>query len=145
MTPSPIVVQRLLYAPAAAVWQAITDADAMRHWYFNLPAFNAEVGFRFQFTGGPEARQYLHRCEVTDVVPGRRLTYSWRYDGYPGISYVTFGLEPQGEATALTLTHTGLETISPGHADFARSNFEAGWDDIINRMLKEYVESATTA
>jgi len=145
MTPSPIIVQRLLQAPAAAVWQALTDADAMRQWYFNLPLFRTEVGFRFEFTGGPEDRQYLHLCEVTEVIPGRRLTYSWRYDGYPGISYVTFELEPQGEATRLTLTHTGLETISPGHADFARSNFEAGWDDIINRMLKAHVEKEIIA
>ena len=145
MTPSPIIVQRLLQAPAAAVWQALTDADAMRQWYFNLPLFRTEVGFRFEFTGGPEDRQYLHLCEVTEVIPGRRLTYSWRYDGYPGISYVTFELEPEGEATRLTLTHTGLETISPGHADFARSNFEAGWDDIINRMLKAHVEKEIIA
>ena len=145
MTPSPIIVQRLLQAPAAAVWQALTDADAMRQWYFNLPLFRTEVGFRFEFTGGPEDRQNLHLCEVTEVIPGRRLTYSWRYDGYPGISYVTFELEPEGEATRLTLTHTGLETISPGHADFARSNFEAGWDDIINRMLKAHVEKEIIA
>jgi uncharacterized protein YndB with AHSA1/START domain len=141
----PITVRRLLQAPATAVWQALTDADAMREWYFNLPAFRAEVGFRFEFTGGPEDRQYLHRCEVTEVIPGRRLTYSWRYDGYPGISYVSFELAPQEDGTMLTLTHTGLETISPGHADFARSNFEAGWDDIINRMLKEHVEKEPTA
>jgi uncharacterized protein YndB with AHSA1/START domain len=127
------------------VWQALTDADAMRQWYFNLPLFRTEVGFRFEFTGGPEDRQYLHLCEVTEVIPGRRLTYSWRYDGYPSISYVTFELEPEGEATRLTLTHTGLETISPGHADFARSNFEAGWDDIINRMLKAHVEKEIIA
>lgn len=48
----PVVVQRELQAPANVVWQAITDNDKMKQWYFQLPNFKAEVGFKFQFLGG---------------------------------------------------------------------------------------------
>ena len=49
-----------------------------------------------------------------DVVDGKKLTYSWRYDGYPGNSFVTFELFGEGQKTRLKLTHEGIETLGPG-------------------------------
>jgi uncharacterized protein YndB with AHSA1/START domain len=136
-----IVIERTFRAPAEKVWKAISDRDEMKKWYFDLAAFRPEVGFEFEFEGGPDDRKYLHKCRVTDVVAGKRLAYSWRYDGYEGISYVTFELFDEGAATRLRLTHTGLDTF-PAIADFAKSNFVAGWTSLIGRSLKEYVEGA---
>lgn len=141
MSIQPIVVERLFQAPAPKVWKAITDKNEMKKWYFDLAEFRAEKGFRFQFLGGPSPeRQYLHLCEVTEVISGKKLTYSWRYDGYAGISYVTFELTEQGPDTLLRLTHTGLETFPQENTDFAASNFRLGWNDIINQYLKNYLE-----
>ena len=114
----------------------------MKHWYFKLEEFRAEVGFQFQFSGGPSPdKQYLHLCEVTEVIPEQKLTYSWKYDGYAGISYVSFELFPDGENTKLKLTHEGLESFPNENADFARHNFEEGWDSIINESLQKYLEN----
>ncbi|MGV3538325.1 MAG: SRPBCC family protein [Rufibacter sp.] len=143
MNPTPIIVEKALNAPAEKVWQAISDRDQMAEWYFDLAEFKPEVGFEFEFTGGTEENSYLHLCEVTEVEPGRKLTYSWRYDGYEGISYVTFELFPEGERTKLVLTHAGVETFPESNPDFARTNFEAGWADIIGNYLPEYVEKQT--
>lgn len=141
MNQEPIVVERVFQAPPARVWKAITDRHEMKKWYFDLAEFKAETGFRFQFTGGPSPeKQYLHLCEVTEVVPGKKLTYSWRYDGYAGISYVSFELLPQGNATLLRLTHTGLASFPSDNQDFARSNFVEGWNAIINQSLKNFLE-----
>ncbi|MGZ4089696.1 MAG: SRPBCC family protein, partial [Bacteroidia bacterium] len=99
---TPFTIQKTFNAPADKVWKAITDKDQMKTWYFNLPEFKAEKGFKFGFPGGPEGgKQYLHLCEVTDVVAGRKLTYSWKYEGYAGISYVTFELFQEGNKTSL--------------------------------------------
>src|SRR4051812_17953320 len=95
MNNEPIVIERTLNAPATKVWQAITDADQMRQWYFNLPEFKPEVGFEFQFEGGPDDRKYLHLCKITEVIPGKKLTHSWRYGGLAGNSFVTFELFPE--------------------------------------------------
>ena len=134
-----IVLERRFNASRSTVWKALTDKTEMKSWYFDLAEFKAEVGFRFEFYGGPPERSYRHLCEVTEVIPGKKLTYSWRYDGYPGISYVTFELFEQGDQTLLRLTHAGTETFPP-EADFARKNFEGGWDHIINTSLKKYLE-----
>lgn len=124
------------------VWKAITDNEQLKQWYFKLPAFKAEVGFEFRFTGGPSPeKQYLHICEVTEVVIGEKLTYSWRYDGYEGVSYVTFALTAQGDQTVLRFTHEGLESFPVHHTDFARGNFVEGWMYFIDKALKQFLEA----
>lgn len=138
MNREPFVIERTYNASPERIWRAISDRDEMSKWYFNLEEFRPEVGFEFRFWGGPEHKQYLHICEVTEAVPNMKLTYSWRYDGYEGISYVTWELFPEGDQTRLKLTHIGLETFPP-EPDFARSNFEAGWTYIIGESLVKYL------
>lgn len=139
MTPAPFVIERTFNAPASKVWKAITDKDQMKQWYFDLPSFKAEVGHEFQFEGGTKEKTYLHLCKVTEVIQGKKLTYSWRYDGFEGISFVSFELFPEGDKTRLKLTHEGLETFPPVK-DFAKENFAAGWTEIIGTSLKNFVE-----
>lgn len=141
MNNQPFVIERTFVATAETVWKAITDKHAMKQWYFDLAEFKPEIGFEFQFTGGPPEKQYLHLCTVTEVIPGKKLTYSWRYDGYPGNSFVTFELFDEGNTTRVRLTHAGLGTFPKDEPDFAVKNFEAGWTDIIGRSLKEFIET----
>jgi uncharacterized protein YndB with AHSA1/START domain len=135
----PFVIERTYNAPAGKVWQAITDKDKMKQWYFDLKEFKPEVGFEFQFTGGTKEKSYLHLCKITEVIPGKKLTHTWTYDGYSGESFVTFELFDEGSKTRLKLTHAGLETFPPDPG-FARTNFETGWTSIIGKSLKEYLE-----
>ncbi len=139
----PVVKEVIIHAPAAKVWQAITDKDAMRQWYFDIAVFKPEVGFEFQFEGGDENKCYLHLCKITEVVEHKRLAYSWRYDGFPGDSLVTFELFEEGDRTRVRLTHEGLESFAPGGPAFAKENFVAGWNQLIGTLLKEYVENQT--
>jgi len=134
-----IVKEVLINAPVAKVWQAISDKNEMKHWYFDLAEFRPEVGFEFQFEGGPDDRVYVHLCKVTEVVPEQKLSYSWRYKGYPGDSLVTFELFPEGDKTRVKLIHTGVESFGD-NPDLARENFDAGWTDLIQKLLKEYLE-----
>ncbi len=144
MENQPIIVERTLNAPIAKVWKAITDKDEMKIWYFDLAEFKAEVGFKFQFMGGDtEGKQYLHLCEITEVIPEKKLTYSWRYDGYVGNSFVSFELSEQENKTLLKLTHEGLETFPNENPDFAKGNFAEGWNYILNTALKDYLEPVT--
>lgn len=136
-----LIFERLLNAPVAKVWKALTDGNEMKKWYFDLPGFKAEVGYRFEFKGGPAPdRQYQHLCEVTEVIPQQKLTYSWRYEGYEGNSFVTFQLFAQGSKTRLVLSHQGLETFPASNADFGAHNFVKGWTHIVHTSLRKYVE-----
>jgi uncharacterized protein YndB with AHSA1/START domain len=140
MKNEPIAVEIEVNAPADKVWSAITDKEEMKKWYFDLKEFKPEVGFEFQFYGGTKEHQYLHLCRVTDVLPGKRITYSWRYDGYAGNSFVTFELHGKGKRTRVRLTHEGLESFPKENPDLAKENFVAGWNEIIKTSLKEYLK-----
>ena len=140
MKTEPFVIERTYNAPVSKVWQAITDKDKMKQWYFDLKEFKPEVGFEFRFYGGTKDRQYLHICKVTEVEPERKLVHSWQYDGYPGESFVTWELYGEGNQTRVKLTHSGLESFPSDNKDFARESFTAGWTHITGISLKDYLE-----
>lgn len=143
MKNEPFVIEGTFDAPISAVWKAITDKNDMKQWCFDIAAFQPEVGFEFQFEGGNEENRYLHLCQVTEVVVGKKLSYSWRYDGYEGNTLVIFELIAEGEKTKLKLTHEGLETFPASIPDFEKENFAAGWTQIIGTLLREFVEKDT--
>lgn len=136
-----VVIERTFNAPIAKVWRAITDVDQMRAWYFDLKEFKPEVGFEFEFSVEHEGMTYHHLCRVTEVVPEKKIAYTWRYKGEPGDSLVTLELFAEGDNTRVKLTHTGIETF-PKTPAYARKNFESGWTAIIGTELKQFVEQS---
>ena len=134
-----VVIERTFNAAVARVWEALTNADEMRVWYFDLKEFKPEVGFEFEFTVEHEGTRYHHLCKITEVIPQKKIAYTWRYAGEEGDSLVTFELFADGDKTRLKLTHEGLETF-PKLPAYARTNFEKGWTEIIGSSLKQYVE-----
>jgi len=139
MNQNPIIVEAVYNAPVSKVWRALTDKNQMRKWYFDVSDFKAERGFEFQFSGGTPDKTYLHLCRVTDVIPEKKLSHTWRYDGFPGDSLLTIELSNEEGKTRLKLIHEGLETL-PSEPDFAKENFRNGWNEIIGSNLKNFVE-----
>jgi uncharacterized protein YndB with AHSA1/START domain len=141
MSSQPLIIERAFDAPIASVWKALTERELMKQWYFDLPEFKVEVGFKFQFTGGHEdGIQYVHVCEILEVKPERLLKHSWVYQGYEGYSTVRFELFEEGDGTRLKLTHEGLDTFPSNNPDLAKENFVEGWIQIIGTSLKEFLE-----
>ena len=139
----PVIIERSFNAPVETVWKAITDVDSMKQWYFaTLDSFKPEVGFETQFNVRHDEKDYLHIWKVTEVVPGKKITYNWKLGGRPGDSFVTFELFVEGNKTKLKLTHKGLETFAPeSNPDLARGNFVQGWTHF-SSALKQFVEGA---
>jgi uncharacterized protein YndB with AHSA1/START domain len=140
MESGPIVIEKTFEASAATIWQALTNKDLMKQWYFNLEEFKPELGFEFRFAGGPDGKSYNHICVVVEVQKEESLAYTWRYEGYDGVSTVSFDLSPQGDQTKLTLTHKDIGSFPADNPDFARANFVEGWNQIINVSLTEFLE-----
>ena len=135
-----VVVERVFNAPIEKVWLALTDKNQMKQWYFDLDAFRPEVGFEFKFDGGKDDKVYHHQCKIIEVIPNKKLKYSWSYVGYEGMSFVTFELFDEGKTTRLKLTHEGLETFPQNNPDFAKESFTEGWTYITGISLKEFLE-----
>jgi len=140
---STVIIERIFNATIERVWQAITDKEQMKRWYFDLSDFKPEIGFEFSFPGqGHEGALYLHICTIKEVVVEKKLAYSWTYKDQPGYSVVTFELIPEEGGTRVKLTHEGLESF-PRHPDFAKESFAEGWRYILGTSLDEFLESSS--
>jgi uncharacterized protein YndB with AHSA1/START domain len=131
----PFIIERTFNAPVARVWAALTDKEEIKRWSFTIASFEPVVGYEFSFWGGTETNGYTHLCQITDVIPERKLAYTWRYENIIGITRVSFELFPEGSKTRLRLTHEGLENLAHAGPDFARTNFMAGWTSILDQGL----------
>ena len=135
---TPFIIEQVYDASKPEVWQALTDENEMRKWYFpQLKKFEPLVDFEFVFTN--DGSPYQKEWRVTRVIDGCLLAHSWIYKGYPGSSEVTFELFEEGAKTKLKLTHTGLASF-PHDPQFARHRFEEGWKQIIGINLNNYLE-----
>ncbi len=133
-----LIIEQVFDAPLELVWRAITEKELMQKWYFDISDFELIEGYKFHFEGGEEGKRYTHQCEILEIVPQKKLKYSWKYKGHTGLSFVTFELFPIGEKTKLKLTHEGLDTfINP---DFIRENFVGGWKYLIHESLSTFLD-----
>jgi uncharacterized protein YndB with AHSA1/START domain len=134
----PIVLERVYNARPEMIWKALTEKDRMQDWYFKLAEFKAEPGFEFRFEVEHEGHHYIHLCKVKEVIPGEKISYTWRYEGQPGDSLVSFELFPQGSQTKVRLVHEGLDTF-PKLPEYDKKNFLQGWTHILGTSLKQYL------
>jgi uncharacterized protein YndB with AHSA1/START domain len=138
-----VIIERDFQSPVEKVWEALTDKNKMQEWYFKLDAFRPEKGFRFSFGGeGSAGDHYQHICEITEVIPFKKLQYSWAYQNRPGYSIVTFELSPLSgdeHSTHLRLTHEGLDSFPQDSSDFSIDSFTAGWTALIGDSLKKFL------
>ncbi len=125
----------------ASVWGVITLHEHLVKWYFEqLPGFEAKKGFQTSFAVRSEERTFTHIWEVTEVVPEKRISYSWSYKEYSGNSLLTMNLDRQDAGTLLTLTHRTLEDFPDGIPEFKRESCLGGWRYFINDRLKNYLK-----
>ena len=137
---APLVKETLIKSTPDKVWSALTDPEKVKQWFMDPIGFKPEVGNEFTMTATNKGKEYLHLCEVMEVIPEKKLMYSWKYKDTPGESFVTFELSAEGDKTRLKLTHEGLETFPQDSDDYARKNFDAGWTHFIEKTIKEFVE-----
>ena len=137
----PIIVEQTFDASIDAVWNALTEADQMRQWFFDkIPSFEPEVGFETQFNIQIEERNFRHLWKVTEVVPLQKIKYNWKYEDHPGDSYVVFELfEQDSHTTKLRLTHEVHEDFPDDIPEFERESGVQGWTYFIEQSLKEFL------
>ena len=141
-TNEPIIVEQTFNASINDVWNAITMVGQMKQWFFeNIESFKPEVGFETQFNVQSQNRNFLHLWKLTEVVSMKKITYSWKYGGIPGDSFVVFELVEQNDQTKLRLTHTVMESFPEDIPEFSRQSGIEGWNYFIRKSLKEFLES----
>lgn len=136
--PSPeILLSMTVDAPPEAVFQALTDPEALREW-MGAPApvveprvgGRYELGWRYEVEGKEVAGGPM---KILDIVPNELLVVSWpdwRGDQSVPTQSITWRLEPDGTGTRVTLTHAGfIRTV-----DF--SDYPFGWSHFMSEMAR---------
>ena len=137
----PIVVEQSFKSSLQTVWNAITELDQMRLWFFeNIESFIPEVGFETQFNVESEQRDFLHIWKLTEVDPLKKIRYLWKYGGFSGESFVSFELSEQNKHTVLQLICEGLENFPNDIPEFTRDSCIAGWNYFIKDRLRIYLQ-----
>ena len=137
----PINVEQIFNTSIQNVWGAITELEQMKQWFFeNIESFKPEVGFETQFTVQSQNRNFLHLWKLTEVVPLKKISYNWKYEGYTGDSFVVFELFEQHDVTRLRLKHTITAPFPEGIPEFRRESGVEGWNYFIGQRLKYYLE-----
>jgi uncharacterized protein YndB with AHSA1/START domain len=99
------------------VWEYLTKAELLQQWL--MPNnFKPQLGYEFEFTTKPIPSLDLDGimyCKVLEIVPFKRLTYTWKAgSGNGDISLdtiVEWTLVVKGNGTELQLKHSGFKEI----------------------------------
>jgi uncharacterized protein YndB with AHSA1/START domain len=106
---SEIVLEQRIQAAPADVYAYLTDAAKWKRWQGSDATLDPRVGgvFSVLMANGLNARG-----EFVELVPDRRVVFTWGWIGYenlpPGSSIVEIELRADGDATILVLTHGSL-------------------------------------
>ncbi len=127
--------------PVENVWKAITDPEAMKQWYFDLPSFTSMIASSTELEKIEEIDTfYLDKCMAIEKIEGEKISYTWKYEVYPGNSLVTFELSGKGKKTKLRFSHEGLETYPVSNPDIARDNIYSSWRYMLETAIKVFLE-----
>lgn len=140
-TDKPIVVEQLFDKPTSIVWEAITEVDQMKNWFFeNIPDFKPEVGFETEFDVRSEKRVFPHLWRIEKVIPNKLIKYKWKYEGYSGDSFVSFELTDLDQKTLLRVKTEVVKDFSDDIPEFRPESCKAGWEYFIQNNLKNYLD-----
>jgi uncharacterized protein YndB with AHSA1/START domain len=123
------------------VWECLTTPELITKWLM-ANDFAPRVGHKFKFRSKPQPGwSGIVYCEVLEVVPNKRLSYSWKSGSSPEkinmSTIVTWTLTEQANGTKLNLVHDGFA----GFRGYMISKMMGkGWNSHIAKKFAETVE-----
>lgn len=126
-----LLIERTFHAPARAVWQALTEPDYIERWYgprqytTAVTELDLRPGGRYRFVNlEADGTEYGFHGEYIEVVPDKRLIYTWTYEGAP--DELVLETDELEERDGETVLRASAEFPSMGSRD---SNLQAGMLD----------------
>ena len=127
------------------VWDYLTKQELLAQWLIESD-FKAIVGHKFQFNTKPKIKLGFDGniyCEVLEVVPLKRLSYSWKGGPRKGVikldSVVIWTLTPENNGTLLQLEHNGFKGMQ-NYISFLI--MRKGWDIGIKKRFLQVLNKS---
>ena len=146
-----LIIERLVEAPRAKVWQAFTDPEQVKRWWgpkdFTAPFAEIDLrpGGKYLFCmRSPEGKDYWSTGTYREIIPLEKIVMTDSFadekgNVVPASNYgmtgdwpleltVTLTFEDQGNKTKMTLKHVGLP------AGENRDMAGEGWNESFDRL-----------
>jgi activator of HSP90 ATPase len=115
------------------IFEALTEAEVFSQWTGAPARISPDEGGAFSCFDGAIVGRDIERVPHTRIVQAWRVASMWAEGAY---SIARFDLAPEGDATTLTLIHTG-------YPEEAASHLEGGWHKRYWEPLKALLESGS--
>ncbi len=136
----PVVKEISIDASISKVWEALTKKEQIAKWLMPSDDFELKAGATFNMMGESKGIKYPHICTIKEIVPEKKLSYTWAIKDKLSDTLVTYELEEQDGKTKLTLTHSGWDKVTLNKEGTTRDDYNNGWEQVIPG-LKKFVES----
>lgn len=130
-----IVKEIVIDAPPSSVWRHLTDATRIAGWLMPND-FEAKVGRPFTMDCNQQGKI---DCVVKEVVPEKRLVYSFQSNVTRVETIVTITLTAEGKGTRVKLVHTGWDALPPSDRGDVIGGFDQGWVEHLERLRRQLV------
>lgn len=137
-------------APAARVFQALTDEGQLMKWFTSPECpvkfwkMEPRLGGRYGYATRKgtvvvnQVSEFECHGEIIEYDPPRRLAYTWigNWHEVPGTrTVVRWELTPKSGGTRVKVTHSGLTNLPA-----SRKDYSDGWPGVVEG-LKKFVEA----
>ena len=140
---SDIVLDTTYPHPPERVWRALTAPEELALWLMPND-FAPRIGHKFQFRVKPQPGwRGIVDCEVTELDPPKRLSYTWQGDPKYRVTTVTWILTqtPDG-GTRLTLEHRGFRGLG---GTLLKWMLKSGWKKMFRTSLPALLDGRPLA
>lgn len=129
MSTDKLTFERSIEAPVKQVYRALTNSTALREWLCDACTTDPRPGGRIYLWWNSG---YYTSGEFLKLEFAKEVAFLWQGRGEPGPTRVEVTLASKGDATQLTLVHSGLGS---GEAwSKAAEQFRKGWDNGLENL-----------
>ena len=124
-------------APAAKVWQGLTDPAMVKKYFFGTNLESSwKVGEPITFSGEWAGKKYQDKGTILDIDPGKFVKYSYwssmggTEDKPENYANITYSLAEKDGKTKLTITQDNVKNQE------AKEHSEQNWKGIFEELKK---------
>ena len=124
-------------APAAEVWQGLTDPEIVKQYFFGTNVKSDwKEGSPITFSGEWEGKSYSDKGEIQEITPGKYVKYSYwssmggtedKPENYANVSYT---LDENDGFTTLTVTQDNIKDLT------SKEHSEQNWQTVFGGLKK---------
>jgi uncharacterized protein YndB with AHSA1/START domain len=124
-------------ATTEKVWEALTNPAIVKQYFFGTDQQSDwKIGSDIAWTGEWEGKPYKDKGKILDVIPGKRLQYTYfssmmgEEDKPENYRTVSFDLSGNGNTTEITITQDNNKS------EASRAHSEQNWKMILESLKK---------